>query len=236
VPITIAVTVESTSTTTMGSEIDNTITGAPGNDLAEGFVGNDVISGNDGNDLLYGGAGNDTLNGGNGLDALHGGAGTDTLNGGTGTDKLYGGAGNDALTGGTDVDVFAWTLADRGAPGTPATDTITDFNLANPAAGGDLLDLRDLLQGEVKAGLNPGSLEQFLDFDTTSSAGNTIIRISSNGGFAGGTYSAGAEDQRIILQGVDLRSASAFGLTAAASDNDIIQQLLQRGKLVTDGT
>jgi Ca2+-binding RTX toxin-like protein len=211
------------------------VTGSAGNDSAQGFAGNDVLNGNDGNDILYGDAGNDQLNGGNGQDSLYGGVGTDVLDGGTGSDKLFGGAGNDTLTGGTGADVFAWTLADRGAVGTPATDTISDFNVATPAAGGDLLDLRDLLQGEAKAGLSTGNLEQFLDFDTTSSAGNTIIRISSNGGFAGGTYNAGAEDQRIILQGVDLRSAGAFGLNAGASDSDIIQQLLQRGKLVTDG-
>ena len=172
------------------------------------------------------GTGSESLDGGNGLDVLYGGAGND---------RLYGGAGNDTLTGGAGADVFAWTLADRGTSGTPAFDTITDFNVAARAAGGDLIDPWDLLQGEAKAGLSAGTLDKFLDFDTTSSAGNTIIRISSSGGFTGGTYSAGAEDQRIILQGVDLRSAGAFGLNASATDNDIIQQLLQRGKLVTDG-
>ena len=232
---TIAVTVESTTVSTMGTQAADTLNGAATNDQLKGFDGNDVLSGADGNDLLYGDAGNDSLDGGNGLDVLYGGAGNDTLSAGAGNDRLYGGAGNDALTGGAGVDVFAWTLADRGSSGTPAVDTITDFNVAAPAAGGDLLDLRDLLQGEAKAGLSAGTLDKFLDFDTTSSAGNTIIRISSSGGFTGGTYSAGAEDQRIILQGVDLRSAGAFGLNASATDNDIIQQLLQRGKLVTDG-
>ncbi len=232
---TIALTVEFTSTSVMGTQASETVTGSAGNDSAQGFAGNDVINGNDGSDILYGDAGNDQLSGGNGQDSLYGGVGTDVLDAGTGSDKLFGGAGNDTLTGGTGADVFAWTLADRGAVGTPATDTISDFNVATPAAGGDLLDLRDLLQSEAKAGLSTGNLDQFLDFDTTSSAGNTIIRISSNGGFTGGTYNAGAEDQRIILQGVDLRSAGAFGLNAGASDSDIIQQLLQRGKLVTDG-
>jgi large repetitive protein len=106
---------------------------------------------------------------------------------------------------------------------------------AHVLLGGDALNLRDLLVGEAKAGQEAGNLDQFLDFDTAGSPGSTVIRISSSGGFTAGTYSEGAEDQRIILQGVDLRSAAAFGLNPSASDNDIIQQLLQRGKLVTDG-
>lgn len=161
----------------------------------------------------------------------------DTLNGngGIGNDTLNGGAGSDTLTGGSGADVFAWTLADRGPAGAPPTDTITVFSIAAPAAGGDLLDLRDLLQGEAKAGVSAGNLERYLDFDTTTSAGNTIIHVGSTGGFAGGVYSAAAEDQRIVLTGVDVRSVAAFGLTALATDNDIINQLLQRGKLITDG-
>ncbi|MBK9624604.1 MAG: calcium-binding protein [Rhodocyclaceae bacterium] len=59
------------------------------------------------------------------------GAGTDTLTGGDGTDTLSGGAGNDTLTGGLLSDTFEWTLGDVGARGTPAVDTITDFNPAS---------------------------------------------------------------------------------------------------------
>jgi hypothetical protein len=63
-------------------------------------------------------------------------------------------------------------------------------------------------------------------------AGQTTIRISSTGGFTGGTYAAGAEDQRITLTGVDLRAG--LGLLASATDNQIIQELLTRNKLVVD--
>ena len=100
------------------------------------------------------------------------------------------------------------------------------------ASGGDTLDLRDLLVGASHVGTNPGNLDRYLDFDT-STAGTTVIRISSTGGFTNGTYAAASEDERITLQGVDLRSA--FGLGAGASDNQIIQELLTRSKLVTDG-
>jgi hypothetical protein len=109
---------------------------------------------------------------------------------------------------------------------------VQDFNLAAASANGDVLDLRDLLVGENKtAGV--GNLQNYLDFDTTSVAGQTTIRISSSGGFTGGTYAAGAEDQRITLTGVDLRTG--MGLASTATDNQVIQELLNRNKLVVDG-
>ena len=100
------------------------------------------------------------------------------------------------------------------------------------SAGGDSLDLRDLLVGANHVGANPGNLQSYIDFDTTSNPGSTVVRISSTGGFAGGNYAAGSEDERITLQGVDLRSALNLG--AAATDNQIITELLTRNKLVTD--
>ena len=169
---------------------------------------------------------------------LFGGVGDDLIIGDASANTLYGGKGNDTLTGGAGADTFRWSLGDHGAKGTPATDTITDFNSAAPAAGGDVLDLRDLLQGDVHGaatGSNPngtiGNLENFLDFSVAG--GSTTVRVSSAGSFAGGTYTAAAEDQRIVLQGVDIRAS--MGLVATATDAQIIQELLNRGKLITDG-
>uniref|UniRef100_UPI0039E32D1A type I secretion C-terminal target domain-containing protein n=1 Tax=Azonexus sp. TaxID=1872668 RepID=UPI0039E32D1A len=202
-----------------GTTSGDTLTGTSGDDIISGLAGNDTLYGGDGNDRLYGGAGNDVLNGGNGDDVLVGGAGNDTL---------WGGAGNDTLTGGLGADTFAWSLADAGSKGAGrALDSITDFDSRAFAAGGDRLDLRDLLTSE-----NTGNLQNYLDFDTTSSSGNTIIRISTTGGFSGGAYSANQEDQRITLEGVNLRSD--LGLGANASDQQIISELLNRGKLVVD--
>ena len=87
-------------------------------------------------------------------------------------------------------------------------------------------DLRDLLQGETTS----ATLDRYLDFNINGS--NTEIRISSSGGFTDGAYALGAEDQRIVLQGVDIRAA--LGLGGAASDNQIIAELINRGKLITD--
>jgi Ca2+-binding RTX toxin-like protein len=170
---------------------------------------------------------NDTITGSAGRDRISGLDGNDTINGGGGGDWISGGRGNDTLTGGTGADTFHWQLSDRSLAGQPAIDTLTDFNVASAQSGGDILDLRDILQGE--SGVS--NLQNYLDF--TTSGTNTVLRISSTGGFTGGNYAAGAEDQRIVFQGVaDIRSS--LGLVAGATDTDIIQALISRGKLITD--
>ncbi len=165
-------------------------------------------------DAIIGTSGNDTLTGTDFNDVISGGAGNDTLYGGDGDDLLIGGAGNDTMTGGLGADVFKWSLADAGTAGTPAQDVITDFG-----NGEDKLDLRDLLQGEAA-----DNLENYLHFETVGS--DTVIHISSSGGFSGG-YNSGNEDQTITLQNVDL-------VGSLTSDQQIIQNLLDTQKLITD--
>ncbi|MBX3606480.1 MAG: VCBS domain-containing protein [Piscinibacter sp.] len=211
-------------------------------DYINALAGNDTINSRGGNDLVHGGDGNDSINGGNGNDMLFGDAGNDVIIGGAGSDVIRGGAGNDTLTGGSGgadgtADVFAWTLADAGSAGAPATDTITDFSAAAVSAGGDVLDLRDLLSGDVVGpGNTAGNLTNFLDFSVSGSGASatTTIHISSSGQFAGGVYAPGQEDQAIVLQGIDL--PTALGLASGASDAQIIQELLSRGKLIVDST
>ncbi|MDQ5897155.1 MAG: hypothetical protein QG612_1241, partial [Pseudomonadota bacterium] len=74
------------------------------------------------------------------------------------------------------------------------------------------------------------NLENYLEFSVSGTT--TTIHVSSTGGFTNGTYSAAAEDQTIVLQGVDL--TSALGLTSGATDAQIITTLLTQGKLVVD--
>ena len=112
----------------------------------------------------------------------------------------------------TGQEAYGGTVA-----GTPVVNTITDFDTRAYASGGDRLDLRDLLVGE-------SSLGDFISFEKVGS--NTVAHISSSGGFGSG-YTAAAEDQTIVLQNVDLTS----GFTTNAQ---IIQDLLNKGKLVTD--
>jgi Ca2+-binding RTX toxin-like protein len=234
---------------------NDTLTGGSGHDIIDGGAGNDIISGNADNDTLSGGAGTDTLYGGTGNDVLRGGDGNDTLDGSTGNDQLEGGAGddiltgdgadtvtggadtlsggagNDTMTGGLLSDTFEWVLADAGARGTPAVDTITDFDVAAGPTGavpaqGDVLDLRDLLSGENHA-VATGNLSNFLHFEL--SGADTKVHISSTGAFGGG-FSAALEDQTVILTGVDVYSI----VGANATDQQIIQDLLTKGKLITD--
>jgi Ca2+-binding RTX toxin-like protein len=157
-----------------------------------------------------------TIDGTAGDDAIGGSTGADRLAGSNGNDLLWSGAGNDTLTGGAGSDVFAWRLGDAGSPGSPATDTVTDFNNAN---GGDVLDLRDLLVGE-----DAGNLANYLHFSVAG--GSTTISISSTGGFSGG-YSSAAVDQVVTLQNVDL-------VGALGNDAAVITDLISRGKLITD--
>jgi Mg-chelatase subunit ChlD len=208
-----------------GDANNNTITGTTRNDRIMGGDGNDTLNGGDGHDILEGGSGNDTLNGGTGNNVLRGGAGSDTLNGGDGNDVLVGGSGNDLLFGGLGSDTFRWELADRGVAGSPASDIVQDFDNAAVSSGGDILDLRDLLQGETSSAVN---LTNFLHFSQVGA--DVVVQVSSNGGFTAG-FNAGAIDQSITLQG-QWSNLTAGG--ALSSDQQIIQDLLTKGKLITD--
>jgi hypothetical protein len=203
----------------------NSLTGNSANDLINGGAGDDILNGAAGNDILVGDIGNDSLVGGAGSDVLRGGLGNDSLAGGDGDDVLSGGGGNDILSGGTGSDVFVWSLADKGSAGTPVIDTLQIFDNAASGSGGDVLDLRDLLQGERHSGATMGNLLNYLHFET--SGGNTTVQISSAGGFVTG-YNAAYVDQAIVLQGVDLTSGGTL------SDQSIIQNLLTNGKLQVD--
>ncbi|MDQ1303718.1 MAG: hypothetical protein QG595_1701, partial [Pseudomonadota bacterium] len=153
----------------------------------------------------------DTLSGDADAEWISGGAGNDTLNGGGGNDVLIGGTGNDTLDGGTGADVLVWKFADRGG-----SDTVLNFGTT---AGTDALDLRDLLQGESHGGTDAGNLANYLHFNV--SGGSTTVEIKSAG--------SGSIDQTILLQDVDL----TFGGTLT-TDQAIIQDLLSKGKLISD--
>ena len=92
-----------------------------------------------------------------------------------------------------------------------------------------MLDLRDLLPDDAGA-----DLTSYLHFEKSSSGSDTIVHVSSSGGFStdshtvGTTYNSGAEDQTIVLQGAgDL-------IGTMNSDQEIINDLLTKGKLQTD--
>ena len=219
---TVTVTIDQTdSTYTDGSEKAQTINGTAGDDLIRGYAGNDTINAGAGDDLVYGGADNDTLRGDAGNDWLYGGQGADTLYGGAGNDVLSGGASNDVLYGGAGADVFKWSLGDQGSTSAPAVDVVKDFSPSQ----GDALDLRDLLIGESHQGIDAGNLADYLSFDFEPGAGGatgaTVIAVKTHGAAMSGP------DQIIRLESIDL-------LGGVSDDQQIIQNLLASGKLITD--
>jgi Ca2+-binding RTX toxin-like protein len=167
-----------------------------------------LIAGTADNDTLLTGSTNDTVSGGIGNDIINTGAGNDTLIGGAGNDTLIGGAGNDTLTGGAGADVFKWSLGDQGTSVSPASDHITDFTLG---VGGDVLDLRDLLQGE-----NATNLTQFLHFSDVS--GKAVLSIDHDAG----TFAA---TQTITFDNMSLGQMQT-ALGASDTSADLIAKLL----------
>jgi len=217
---------DAVDTTASGQSHDATtwISVANGTSLMGGTANADTLNASSQSQAMFisGQAGNDTITGGSGNDRLLGGAGNDTINGGAGNDLIVGGTGTDTLTGGAGNDVFRWEFGDHGTAGTPNVDTITDFS--SVAGNKDVLDLRDLLSGANHDGTQPGNIANYLHFDLSGS--DTVIHISSTGGFANG-YVASAEDETIILKGVDLTSAGT------QNDLQIIHQLLSNGQVHT---
>jgi len=178
-------------------------------------------------DFISGGAGADNLSGLAGDDRIFGGTENDTISGGSGKDVIIGGQGSDNLSGGTEADTFKWSLNDNGITASPAIDTVTDFETAIYTAGGDRLDLRDLLVGETGA-----TLDKYLHFNFDGT--NTTLYISTSGAFTAGNVVAtnlanvtNNDVQQIIFNGVNLTG----GFT---TDLQVINDLITKGKLITD--
>ena len=176
-------------------------------------------------DDLSGDGSNNALGGNEDSNTLNGLAGDDQLSGNAGDDILIGGTGDDTLIGGTGSDTFVWQLNDGGVAGTPATDTVTDFDSSLPASGGDALNLSELLDGE-----DGGDLTHFLHFELNGD-GDTVVQISTDGDFAGG-FNAGDVEQVIVLENVDL--VSAYTVNNVVDQSALVQDLVTNGTLITD--
>ncbi|WP_373091675.1 Ig-like domain-containing protein, partial [Zhongshania sp.] len=200
------------SDTLLGGAGGDHLDGGLGDDIIDGGAGDDVAQGGAGGDKIYGGAGADTLRGDAGDDSLFGGSGDDSLLGGKGEDVLSGGQGDDSLMGGDGRDIFVWANADKGTSAAPAEDVVLDFEAG---AGGDVLHLADLLQGEES-----GELSDYLSFQSDG-AGGTIVNIDISG-------DTGSSQQHITLKGVDLTAGGSL------TDQDIINDLLSNGNLIVD--
>ena len=162
------------------------------------------------------------------VEAIAGTSGADVLTGTGADDILIGGAGDDVLTGDLGADTFVWTLSDQGDSTTPARDT-TDFDVAE----GDVLNLRDLLQGE-HYGTNTdvsSNLTEYLNFDVDTETGELVLLVDHSGG---GTFET---SQKIVLKNYADTDALATALGLEDNDrsvNDILNKMIQAGNLETD--
>ncbi|WP_206538745.1 DUF5801 repeats-in-toxin domain-containing protein [Aeromonas finlandensis] len=155
--------------------------------------------------------GDDTLEGGDGNDVLYGQKGNDILIGGDGIDILIGGTGSDTLTGGAGKDTFKWMAGDVGG-----TDVIKDFTTG---AGGDVLDISELLSGEHA---NKTSLDAYLTFTSGPGSGKSTLTIDLDG-------SGGSSATHVIqFDSIDLT------LGGTRNDQTIIEDLLNQGNLKVD--
>lgn len=108
--------------------------------------------------------------------------------------------------------------ADKGAGANPAVDTIKDFNpTTTDVANKDVLDLRDLLQGE-----NASNLSSYLSFTQTGADVTLSVHSAS---------SSGPIDQKIVLQGVTMAQLAGSNTADSAG---VIANLLANNKLITD--
>ncbi|WP_374090855.1 DUF5801 repeats-in-toxin domain-containing protein [Methylomicrobium lacus] len=142
----------------------------------------------------------DSFTGSPGNDVINGGAGDDTIDGRAGDDMLSGGAGSDTLTGGSGADVFQYLDGDLNGGG---VDHITDFDAsAIPAAGGDTLDIRDLLIGFGGATAGDAVTDGFLQF--ADNGGATSVQVDTDGAANGTSFQTVA-----VLDSVAFTDANA---------------------------
>jgi Ca2+-binding RTX toxin-like protein len=193
---------------------EDLLRGAGGDDILSGGGNKDTVHGDDGNDEIrlggggdrgYGGEGDDLLSGHSGKDTLWGDAGDDTLRGGGDNDRLLGGDGADLLKGGAGNDtLLGGAGADRFVFGAASDSTDLDFDrIGDFNRGKDLIDLRDLVEGQFTLNL----LGSFAgggeaSIRTVETGGDTRINIDVDGD--------GVRDMRSDVQGVTGMSATDF--------------------------
>jgi VCBS repeat-containing protein len=166
-----------------------------------GTIASETFLGNQSANIIDGAGGNDLLAGNGGID---------TITGGTGNDTIIGGAGGDILDGGDGNDVFVYeTLVDGG-------DKISNFNTA---AGGDKLDVKEVLDhdgntwDDTVSGTTAAAIAGGYITFTDGGGGNVQVNVDIDG--AGTAHGAVAV---AVLTGVTLASAQG----GALDDNIVV--------------
>ena len=114
------------------------------------------------------------------------------------------------MTGGAGSDTFVFQIGKLGS----GTDTITDFTVANPASGGDVLNVHDLLTG-TPTSANLGGYLQF----TVNGNGTVTLGVDANGATGGSSY--------VNLATVTMTGITTTGMTSA----QILQTLLDNNEI-----
>lgn len=164
-----------------GNDGDNVLTGNGGNDAIYGNGGDDTITGGSSWDTLLGGTGNDTIYAGDGNDWVRGEDGNDTLYGQDGRDRLFGEAGNDRLDGGASNDAMYGGTGDD----TYVVDNNGDIVSENAAEGTDTVEA--YISYTLGANVENLTLMGSGDLNGTGNAdANTIVGNSGNNVLSGG--------------------------------------------------
>ncbi|MDH2292981.1 hypothetical protein QD172_17250 [Cobetia sp. 10Alg 146] len=191
--------------------------------IKEGNEGEDTLTAASTGESLYGYGGNDELNGGTSSDILRGGSGNDELNGGGATDLLIGGADDDTLNGGDGVDILRWESGDEGTVTAAATDTVLNFNNGGVGSG-DILDLRDMLNGAYYVDSATNNLATYISAEYVSSANATVLYINTEGGLTASP--ATSANQVINLNGLDLTDGGTL------TSSEVIDSLISGEQLL----
>ncbi|MDA5564405.1 hypothetical protein PJK54_12090 [Cobetia sp. MMG027] len=192
--------------------------GTTGND-----TGSDSVTATEPGSNLYGYAGDDTLTGGSGSNILRGGSGNDELNGGGSTDLLIGGADDDTLNGGDGIDVLRWESGDEGTVAAAATDTVLNFNNGGVGSG-DILDLRDMLNGAYYVDSATNNLASYISAEYVSATGATVLYINTEGGLTASP--ATSANQIINIDGLDLTDGGTL------TSSEVIDSLISGEQLL----
>jgi len=123
--------------------------------------------------LFNGTSHDDTLVGRAGTDELTGLAGHDTISGQDGDDIINGGLDSDTLDGGVGRDTYVYGDVNEGV------DTINGFQTGSV---GDVIDLRDVLQG-FEAGDDPNDFVNLVE-----NSGDTTVQVDINGASGGSHF------------------------------------------------
>jgi Ca2+-binding RTX toxin-like protein len=177
----------------IGTQADDTLDGAGGNDtiygkpIGENYDWNDdadVIRGGSGNDVIYGGGGAKETWDGN--DTLYGDDGNDRVYAQFGNDRLTGGAGLDQLSGGPGNDIFDYNAVSESKPGAASRDVVLDF-VGVGAAAGDRVDLSTIDANTTKAGnqafvfKGAGAITGAGQVHVVASGADTLIQANTGG-------------------------------------------------------